>query len=420
MLDSRKSRSAVNKVYFSVLANNIRKNGFLWVLKRSLYRCLRELAWIILLPISVTLHLLGFRRLLIRVEHIGHLATEFDTFIKSQQLGLRTQKRYFVLVPKEKVSNMHLLNYWRSYVTLVENSRLCAFLEIVTKRFFVRDDASDYAVKFFGTQPIYRINQLWGDRPPLLQLNQDDENWSSEAFSKLGISKNQWFVCLHVREGGFLPHNELIQSHRNASIDNAALAIKEIIQRGGVVVRMGDPSMIPFASMPGVIDYAHHPLKSDRMDVVLCAKAKFFLGCTSGLAFLSMIFGVPVAHANMIPVETLGLRPCDISIPKLLWSEALRRDLSFREILSSEIGGFFFTQQYKDAGIHAKENTPEEILMLAREMLDRLEDKFIESKDDAQLHAQYMSLFKPGHYSYGAASKVSIAFLRNYQYLLSV
>ena len=52
-------------------------------------------------------------------------------------------------------------------------------------------------------------------------------------------------------------------------------------------------------------------------------------------------------------------------------------------------------------------------------MLDRLEGKFEETEADRFLHERYMLLFKPGHYSYGAASRVGLAFLRRHQDLLS-
>ncbi len=406
------------KIYCDTLLINYRKNGFFWIIKKVILKMTKELVWLLLLPISITLHLLNFRRLPIRVEHVGHLTSEIDTFLKAKYLKLILSKKYFILAPINKVSNKHLLHYWSPKVMILTQPFICTFIALLTKRYFMQDRSSGCTVGHFGTQPIYAINKQWGDRKPLLSLNENDLDWANNELPKLGIQKDQWFICLHVREGGFLPHNESIQAHRNASINNTMLAIQEIIKRGGMVVRMGDSSMSVFPPMEGVIDYAHHPLKSERMDVVLCAKAKFFLGCTSGLAFLSMVFGVPVAHSNMIPVETLGLRPYDISISKLLIDHQSNRYFTFPEMMSSKMGGFFYTHQYKEAEIDIQENTSDEIFDLLCEMLDRLEGRFHETKEDAALHSRYLSLIKPGHYSYGAASKICIAFLRKYQYLM--
>jgi putative glycosyltransferase (TIGR04372 family) len=182
---------------------------------------------------------------------------------------------------------------------------------------------------------------------------------------------------------------------------------------------MGDPSMTSVAGLPGVIDYAHHPLKSPRLDVALCARARFFLGCTSGLALVGTAFGVPCVLANMIPIAALAIAPGDLSIPKLLWSEKEARHLRFEEILGSKIGSYYFTYLYERAGIRVLDNKDDEIRDLTAEMLDRLDGKFGETEEDRDLQRLYKALFKPGHYSYGAASRVGAAFLRKYKHLLA-
>ncbi len=417
MLAALKRRSQLLELFLSAKLSKLRTQGFLWFAKEVTARVLQELGWFLLIPSALILHHMGLRRVPVLSQHIGHLATELDTFVKAQQLNLIPPARYFILAPSKKVANQHLLGYWSKHFKIVTNPAICLLLKMMTRRYFACYSGGLHCVRHFGTQEIYRINQLWGARPPVLTLSRDDEVWASQTLVDLGIPQDKWFVALHVREGGFLPHNEAIQAHRNASIENTFAAMREIVRRGGIVVRMGDASMAPLPPMPGVVDYAKHPLKSARMDVVLCAKAKFFLGCTSGLAFLSAIFGVPVAHANMIPVETLGIRRGDLSIPKLVWSEKRGRHLTFAELFRSKIGGYFYTKQYQEAGIQVHENEPEEITDLVTEMLDRLDGNYVEVEADRLLHERYMAFLKPGHYSYGAASRIGLAFLRRHQAL---
>ncbi|MDO8788014.1 MAG: TIGR04372 family glycosyltransferase [Sulfuritalea sp.] len=404
--------------YLIVARQRYRERGALWAVSGIARKFGEELLWLILLPGALLGHVLGYRCLNVRTEHIGHLATEPDTLLKEVRLGRIAARRRILLAPPHRVSNQHLLNYWRPYFTVIDTPWFCLLLQTMSRHLVMKQDVSRYVSKFFGTQDIYPINALWGDRPPIVSLTGEDEVWGQEILGALGVPPGRWFVAVHVREGGFLPRNEIIQSHRNASIGNTFLAMQEIVRRGGLCIRMGDSSMTPMPAMPGVIDYALHPLKSDRMDVFLCAKARFFLGCTSGLAFLSSTFGVPVAQANMIPIETLGIRYCDLSIPKLLWSRRLDRYLGFKEVLDSELGGYFFTQQYVDAEIDVHENSSEDILSLVVEMLELLNPKFVETDEGRALHQRYISLFRFGHYSYGAASHVSIEFLRKHQLLL--
>src|SRR4029077_5857710 len=128
---------------------------------------------------------------------------------------------------------------------------------------------------------IYRLNAQWAGRPPLLALTPEDVTWGWEMLSALGLPPDAWFVCVHAREGGFSPHDEVMHRYRNADPDALIPAMREIAARGGWCVRMGDPTTRPLLPIPGVVDYAHHPVRSARLDIVLCAKAKFFLGNSS-------------------------------------------------------------------------------------------------------------------------------------------
>jgi len=407
-----------NKVYFYILFKEIlkryKKYGAIWVIRGITKRILWEIAWFIMLPISAFGHLLGYRRLVIRIEHIGHLSVQPDTLLKEFKLGLIKKRKWFITAADNRVANQHLLSYWSAYFPIIRKVWKCYLLDALTRRYFMRDDLSKYDSTFFGAQPVYRINNLWGKRSAILTLSNNDISWGRDAFARLGIPEDKWYVCIHVREGGFIPNNEAIQSHRNSNIEKVIPAINEIVKRGGICVRMGDDTMKPLPEMEGVIDYAHHPFKSERMDVVLCAQAKFFLGCTSGLAFLSMIFGVPCAHANMIPVATLGIRYCDLSIPKLVWSEQMNRYLRFDELLGCPEGNFFFTHQYTDAGLIVEENSSEDILELVNEMFQRLGGGEMLSEDEKALLSNYLSLLTPNDYSHLAVSSIGIGFLKKH------
>ncbi|MDP6651393.1 MAG: TIGR04372 family glycosyltransferase [Gammaproteobacteria bacterium] len=62
---------------------------------------------------------------------------------------------------------------------------------------------------------------------------------------------------------------------------------KAITDAGGWVMRMGDSTMKPLPTMPQVIDYANSDMKSDWMDVFLCAQCRFVIGTSSGLFTLN-------------------------------------------------------------------------------------------------------------------------------------
>lgn len=394
--------------------------GVFGILKRLIRKVITVLLSVVFLPISVILFFAGFRRLCIFTDRIGHLAIEPDTLLKAQSLGLIQPRRWFVLAPKHRVANQHLLRYWETYFVVFHSRTACFFLNCLSLWPFMRYDASRFINNSKGTQLVYEINRLWGTKPPILSLSDADKQFADEQLALLGIPRNAWFVCIHAREGGFSPIDEALHCHRNGKIENLVPAIEEITRRGGWVVRLGDPTMVPLKPMSQTIDYAHHPLRSDRLDILLCAKARFILGNTSGLFFVGSVFGVPNALANMIPMPTLGCAYHDLSIPKLLRSEQTKKYLTFKEIMISPISTFRYASLYEQNKIIVEENNPEDILALTVEMLDRLDKKFTETEEDKRLHEKYMSLIEPKHYSYGAASKTSFAFLKRYQHLLEI
>ena len=60
------------------------------------------------------------------------------------------------------------------------------------------------------------------------------------ASLELGLPPDAWYVCFHVREGGYSGDFDNI---RNCDIDNYVEAMQYITSKGGWVVRMGDASM---------------------------------------------------------------------------------------------------------------------------------------------------------------------------------
>lgn len=377
-----------------------------------------SLAWLVLLPATLILHLAGYRRLTVLASRIGHLAAEPDSFLKARVLGQVPDGRYFLVAPTGAAANETLLAYWSALIPTVRG-RAAGWLLLAMSRWgLMRHDMSRYILRIGASQKVYRINADWRGRPPLLAVSQDDREWARARFLELGLPAGAWFACVHVREPGFSPADDAAHAHRNADPRAVRAAMEEIVRRGGWCVRMGDPSTTPLAPMAGAIDYAHHPLRSERLDVMLCAHARFFLGNTSGLALVGSAFGVPSALANMIPLSVLGILPADVSIPKLLRSARTGRLLTFAEIFASPAADFRYARLYADAGLEAVENMAEEILELVREVLDRIALSWTPAAEDEALQRRFMALMRPGHYSHGAASRVGAHFLRRHRDLL--
>lgn len=372
---------------------------------------------ILLLPLTYILHTLGYRHVPIFAERIGHLALEPDCLIKEMILGLKPKRKWILLARPGYVANKHLLIYWEEYFIIIRSFLGWFIISNMSRFGLMRHNVSDYSLNICGKQKSYQVYSTWRDRSPLLKLNSDDEEWGNAMLRKIGLPQNAWFVCVHAREGGFSPVDESLHSHRNCNIENAIPAMEEIIKRGGWVIRIGDPSMKRLRKMDKVIDYAHNPIKSDRLDIILLAKARFVLGNTSGITIVSSVFGIPCALMNMTPIcGVLWFNSYDISIPKHVRCQSSNKILNLIDILSSEISSFQFASQFKESGLILEENCAEDIRMLTEEMLNQLDGIFLASNSDLIMQSRVHNLINQKNIPYQSTAKFSINFLKKYHF----
>lgn len=184
----------------------------------------------------------------------------------------------------------------------------------------------------------------------------------------MGLPADAWFVCLHVRDGGF--HNDAaVSGERNANILNYLAAIREITARGGWVVRMGDPKMAPLPAMAQVIDYPFTPQKSDLMDIYLISVCQAYIGMQSGIHDIALLFQRPMIVTNMASwLYPFPQKTGDIGILKHIFCKSRKRFLSIYEWLHEpwdSLSFVTFGEQYL-----MFENSPEELRQVVAEFFD--------------------------------------------------
>lgn len=189
----------------------------------------------------------------------------------------------------------------------------------------------------------------------------------------LGLPKDTWFVCLHVRESGYLgsvaQHN-----HRDSNILNYLPAINYITKNGGYVVRLGDATMAPIPEMENVIDYAVSEYRSDLMDLYLVSQCKYFIGCDSGPYVLAWLFKKPLCCINSADQMFLwSISESDVIVPKHIFSIEKDRILSFQELINSDI----YNENLPTQKYIFIENTPDEILNTVEDFSRLLEEENI-------------------------------------------
>jgi putative glycosyltransferase (TIGR04372 family) len=355
------------------------------------------------------------------VTRYGEMAYQLDLHVKMKRLGWLPPFVSILTVPPGTSYNRALLDYWRPFVTIVEDPELIARLEPLRSRLafntlHVKLPDGRVVSKARG---IFAVQEEWirQGRGPLLSLTHKDVEHGRAELRRMGVPEGAWYACVHVREPGYLNEGPTSsEAARNGDIRNYIPAIEEIVRRGGWVIRIGDPTMRPLPPLPHCIDYAVSSFKSEVMDVFLAASCRFLIGTTSGVVIISEVFGVPVGAAEYYPIGGMLHTPLDVIIPKPYRERATGRMLFFEEYLKMPFAFTYDSNQFASLGLEALPSEPEDIRELAIEMLARTEGKWPYDAEDEKLNARWHELSKP--FTLGQVGcRVGRGFLRRHRHL---
>ena len=350
------------------------------------------------------------------VDRVGHQALDFDSYLKENRLLSRRIKPIYLLGDRGSSrsgtpANPALVEYWRQYIRIIPPGPLAWALGLIRDNGGSFDDLGDYAFNITTSARAYQVQGEWNGRAPLLALSGAHRERGRQALREMGLPDGAWFVCLHARESGYSPSDEHFHSYRNVDIGSYDQATATIVSRGGWCIRMGDKSMRPLPPMPHIIDYALSSLKSDWLDLYLCASCRFFLGDNSGLFNVAGVFGRMSVLTNTAPLTcAYSPFPGDLSIPKQMLLNGRR--LTLAEGFSSEIGRLRLAAEFESHGITFVSNSREEIASLVRETFDRLDGVAVYTAEDEMLQDRIRALVRPGQCCFPPSSRLGRDYLR--------
>ena len=271
---------------------------------------------------------------------------------------------------------------------------------------------SNFFYSILGVKNIHNINSPTEDRDIYnlfdkfnshISFTEDEETKGKEILKNFGLPRDAKFVCLIVRDSGYL--NRYLEkgdskkwnyhNYRNGNIDRYVMAAEELASRGYYVFRMGINVEKPLkSSNTRIIDYAKSKIRSDFMDIYLGAKCSFCISSACGFDAIPAIFRKPIAFV----VVPIGF--CFASSEKFLLltkhhiNRLTKKELSISEIFSSNVGTSFSSEEFENNNVELQENTPEEIRDLVIEMDDRIKGNWKETEQDILLQESFWSIFK--------------------------
>jgi putative glycosyltransferase (TIGR04372 family) len=264
-----------------------------------------------------------------------------------------------------------------------------------------------------------------GRYPPLrMEFDRKFENSETlattldQARRSWGMAPNDWYVCLHLRDGSFYGEARgLGQSHRNSDLENYRAAIEYITGLGGWVIKLGTKNSPKLPPMPRVIDYGGSAYKSGLMDIALIRGARLFIGTTSGLTNVAVSFGVPAALVNCISTDAQLWHRQVRFVPKRIILE------DGCPVSQTELTRSPWRWRVFDAGVLARhgatpvDNTSDEILETVKEVMALATGKTADYATSVEaagnLCSRWQESLSMPHF-YGGA-QISLYYLKKHQ-----
>lgn len=302
--------------------------------------------------------------------NIGHIGT-IQYLVKLKELGLSGWKRIVVVSRPQSVINVPLLEQFGGHVEHVCDPEAVKQMAPIVIGAGLRhydvvslnDEPPLFVAESFNV-----IETAWvqSGRAPVLTLTPEQLKEARALIGALGVPPDRRYISLHVRESGFF--GDAYNPQRTAAIEDYVSVMQLAADRGDWVVRMGDPSMSTMPELPGAIDYAHSAMKSAKLDMYLCALARFYVGTTSGLMFVPHAFGTRTLITNYSfvfapPPFGSGAR----YIPKLITQYG--ETLPLARMMSEDVmRSSYLHANFSARGLAYVDNSREDIRLAAQEM----------------------------------------------------
>jgi putative glycosyltransferase (TIGR04372 family) len=198
-----------------------------------------------------------------------------------------------------------------------------------------------------------------------VSLSAKDMEEGRKRLIEIGISPDEPYVCLIVRDGGHYKSKGDTESAGyellNFDINDFAGVAEVLIESGFQVIRMGSGSERPFTSKPdGVVDYALSKYRSEFLDVYLAATCEFAVSTQTGPDSVCMLFRRPVLYVDVT-------RYCQFFFGSKLatWSPVrLKKNgsiLNLSEVVNSEIAWFKDPNLFSENGISQQKSSSSDL-----------------------------------------------------------
>jgi len=337
-----------------------------------------------------------------------------ELYLCEREFGLHPQRAFDIFYDDGPICNYQIRKLWDDKLVIHPLARYI-----------------DKGIELCPVFKAHRVNSTSRDRygifencRPHLAFSKEEAELGRSNLEAIGV-KNADYICVLCRDSAYLksafPKADFsYHSYRNVDISSYIPALEMLTDRGYYVLRMGSVVEKEInLSHPMVIEYASNGMRTEFLDIYLSANCRFFMSSGLGLDAVAKIFRRPILYTNIIPIEGIrGECSQDLCIPKKMWIRAERRFMTFREIIESGVGRFYYSLQFEKCGLEIIDNSSDEIYTAAVEMDERIKGTWSVSEEDEELQRRFWSLLKPNELNGIFLSRISAEFLRQNRKLL--
>lgn len=137
--------------------------------------------------------------------------------------------------------------------------------------------------------------------PPTLRIPEPLEPTLEQLLISQGVDPSRWFVCLHVREGGYAFRRDIADARNSNPLAYLPMIKRIIEEQGGQVVRLGDPSMTALPPMKGLIDLSRLE-NALPLQAYAVSRARYFVATESGPTQIGCAFQTPTVSTNALNI----------------------------------------------------------------------------------------------------------------------
>ena len=337
--------------------------------------------------------LVTIRFAVLRSDRIGHLAIESELYLLRQKTKARKDLSIDIMTCSGKVSNIFLKKKISNKLTFVP--RILIYPIIIILR---QIKLNAHLIPRTETFPKDYSNLL--DKYECsFKLTQKEELDGEQTLKRLGINKDEKFVCINSRDDGYFKDNKNIDfsyhSYRNVDIELFKKVAQYLTKKGIKVIRVGKnpEKKISFAN-DNIIDYSSSALRSDFMDLYLVSKSYFYIGAGGGLDVLPLLFRTPKLTTNLVPIIGVSAECKNVmTIFKHHFSTKLNKKLSIKEITENNLDTCYHADEFIKKNIQLINNSSEELINAAEDMIMKINKKLIFNENEKRQQEKFWSSF---------------------------